>query len=253
VASIFFSYRKQGEDKPSSLRLADDLRAAFGEEAVFRDEKGLKFGRFKDQLIRQVESCKIIIAVIGPTWISRIKDLHRDDDWVRRELEIGLERKIEIAPVLVEGAIKPEKSDLPDSMGELFEFQFTTIHPRHWKTEVGQFIDDLAEYLNLEKRETAGVKQVSIPNLSGNWFDTEGEAFQLAHSNDTLQMMAYDAYGQAIGQGTGSIEGSQIQFSLQRIDYGYGTGRGTVTPDGRLISGEVQYGIQRFPFSLTKH
>jgi len=252
VASIFFSYRKQGEDKPSSLRLADDFRTALGEETVFRDEKGLKLGRFKDQLLEKVESCQMLIAVIGPTWIKRIADLHNEKDWVRREIEIALERDIQIAPILVDGARQPAQSDLPDSFAELFEFQFITIHAKHWKTDVDELIVSIADYLGIEKKEPTKGRAAPIPNLSGFWASTEGETLQIIHQGDNYQMVAFDLYNQVIGQGNGSISGNQIEFSLQRIDIGFGSGRGTISPDGRQISGEVHYGAQRFPFSLTK-
>lgn len=252
MASIFFSYRKQGEDKPSSLRLADDFRTAFGEDSIFRDEKGLKLGRFKEQLLEKIESCQMLIAVIGPTWMQRIGDLHKENDWVRREIEIALERDIQIAPVLVDGAIQPVQSDLPDSLAELFEFQFITIHAKHWQTDVDDLISSVADYLNIERIETTIARAAPIPNLSGFWTSTEGETIQLVHQGDNFQMYAFDIYNQTIGQGTGSISGNQTEFSLQRIDIGFGSGRGSVSPDGCRISGEVQYGMQRFPFSLTK-
>ncbi|MCP4982950.1 MAG: toll/interleukin-1 receptor domain-containing protein [Gammaproteobacteria bacterium] len=252
MASIFFSYRKQGEDKSSSLRLADDFRTTLGEDAVFRDEKGLMIGRFKDQLLEKIESCRMLIAVIGPTWLQRIGDLHKESDWVRREIEIALERDIQIAPVLVDGARQPAQSDLPDSLAELFEFQFITIHAKHWKTDVDDLISSVADHLNIERIETTTARTQSIPDLSGLWTSTEGETIQLVHQGDSFQMSAFDIYGQAIGQGTGSISGNQTEFSLQRIDIGFGSGRGSVSPDGRRISGEVHYGMQRFPFSLIK-
>jgi len=252
VASIFFSYRKQGEDKPSSLRLADDFRVALGEKAVFRDEKGLKLGRFKDQLLNNVESCQMLVAVIGPTWIQRIGDLHNENDWVRREIEIALQRDIQIAPILVDGARQPVQSDLPDSLAELFEFQFITIHAKHWKADVDELIDSVADYLDIEKRKPPNARAELIPNLSGVWTSTEGETIQLVHQGDNFQMTVFDIYSQTIGQGTGSISGNQTEFSLQRLDIGFGSGSGSVSPDGRKISGEVQYGMQRFTFSLTK-
>lgn len=252
MASIFFSYRKQGEDKPSSLRLADDFRAALGEEEIFRDEKGLKIGRFEDQLLSHIQSCKLIVAVIGPTWISRIADLHNEKDWVRRELEIGFERGVVIAPLLVDGALQPSQTELPASLAPLFDYQFLTIHARHWKADVDDLINSIADYLDLQRQDAGHAQQQAIPNLSGNWIDTEGDSIRLLHRGDDLQLMAYDPYGQVVGQGEGSVTENQIQFNLQRVDLGYGTGTGTVAADGNQISGQVQYGMQRFGFSIMR-
>lgn len=251
MASIFFSYRKQGEDKPSSLRLADDLRAALGEDTVFRDEKGLKFGRFEDQLLRALHECKILVAVIGPTWIKRIEELHDESDWVRRELETALEQHIPIAPVLVDGATQPRASDLPSSIRELLDYQFITLHAKHWRSDVDELIGDIAEHLGIELRATNDAAEAPIGNLSGEWTSTEGENIVLEQNGDRIDLVTY-AYGQPVGQGRGTLNGNQLQFLLRHVEFGEGTGSGTVTPDGRQIHGMVQYGIQRFAVSLTK-
>ena len=251
MAKIFFSYRKQGEDKPSSLRLADDMRAAFGDKEVFRDEKGLKFGRFEDQLLRAVESSELLVAVIGPTWLSRVEDLRSAQDWVRRELAAGLQRGIPIAPVLVDGARQPSASDLPVELGELFEYQFTTLHAKHWRTDVDELIDSIADYLGIEKRVSGAFQDFAVPELSGEWLTTEGEVIYLNQLGNNLEMTAY-LFGQVVGQGRGVLSGNEVRFTLQRVDFGQGSGTGIVSPDGRRISGEVQYGLQRFPVSLSK-
>lgn len=87
MAAIFLSYRRTGVDKASSLHLAEDLRESFGDEAVFRDERGLGLGKFDDQIHREIKSCKTMIAVIGPSWIDRMADLSQPGDWVCKELE----------------------------------------------------------------------------------------------------------------------------------------------------------------------
>ena len=252
MASIFFSYRKQGEDKPSSLRLADDFRAALGDEVVFRDEKGLKFGRFEDQLLEKIESSKILVVVIGPTWIKRISDLNNETDWVRREIEIALDRGIIIIPVLIEGVEQSAVSDLPASLSGLFEFQFISIHAKHWRADVDELIDSIANYLGIDKIERDVSDKKPSPNISGTWASTEGEVIQLLQQGDNVQMAAFDLYGQPIGQGSGSISGSQIDFSLTRFDIGFGSGQGIISYDGRQISGQVNYDGQRFPFSLVR-
>lgn len=252
MASIFFSYRKQGEDKPSSLRLADDFRAALGDEAVFRDEKGLKFGRFEDQLLENIETSKILVVVIGPTWIKRIRDLHNEADWVRREIEIALDRGTVIIPVLIEGVEQSAVSDLPTSLSGLFEFQFITIHARHWRTDVDELVDSIANYLGIEKLGGDVSSKKPRPDISGTWTSTEGEVIQLLQQGDNVQMAAYDLYGQPIGQGSGSISGDQINFTLTRLDIGFGSGQSIISHDGRQISGQVNYNGQRYPFSLVR-
>ncbi|MDH3412939.1 MAG: TIR domain-containing protein [Gammaproteobacteria bacterium] len=249
MASIFISYRKTGVDKASSLHLAEDLREAFGDDAVFRDEKGLGLGKFDDQLLRQIKSCRTMIAVIGPAWIDRIADLSQPRDWVRKELEEGLKRQILIVPLLVDSARLLDESDLPGSLHGLLEYQFFPIHQRHWKKDIGDVIDSLAQHLGIQKR-TRG--QAPIPNLSGDWIDTDGVPLKMEHRGQTIRFSLLDQFGHAVGQGQGTITGSQLQFSIFRPDLGQGTGRGTASPDGRQISGSVQYGAQRYGFSISR-
>lgn len=248
MASIFISYRKGGKDDGSSHHLAEDLRKALGEDEVFRDEKGLAIGLFDQQLLGEAESCAAMIVVIGPDWIQRIEDLQDSEDWVRREIEVGLRRQILMVPFLIEGARLPEASELPDSLKTLRRYQDVRTSQRHWNDDVAKLIDALSQHLGLQRRDTPE----SIPNLSGIWVDTDGVTFELAHRGQDLQVSMLGPFGQVVGQGMGSVSGNQIQFSLQRPDYGMGTGTGTASSDGRQISGEIRYGMQRFGFSIWK-
>jgi len=132
MAAIFISYRKLGEDKASALHLAEDLRESLGQDAVFLDERGLGLGRFDDQLLDEAQSCKAMIALIGPAWNDRIKELRNTQDWVRRELEMGLQRGILMVPLLLDQTRLPEESDLPSSLLKLLHYQTVRIHPRYW-------------------------------------------------------------------------------------------------------------------------
>ena len=249
MAAIFISYRKLGEDKASALHLAEDLRESLGQDAVFLDERGLGLGRFDDQLLDEAQSCKAMIALIGPAWNDRIKELRNTQDWVRRELEMGLQRGILMVPLLLDQTRLPEESDLPSSLLKLLHYQTVRIHPRYWKENVNELIDELSTALRLPKRQRG---ETAIPSLSGGWSDTEGVHFRLEHRGEHLLVYLLDYGGRPVGQGSGTVTGNQIRFSLQRPDYGQGNGTGTVSSDGRQISGAIQYGHQRFGFSISK-
>jgi TIR domain len=250
MAAIFISYRKQGVDKATSLHLAEDIRDSLGREAVFLDEQSLGLGRFDDQLLDKVQSCKAMIAVIGPVWNERINELQKAQDWVRLELEVGLKRGILMVPLLVDDARLPKESELPASLIKLFEYQVARIYPRHWKENVNELIGALSRELRLAKHKR---DELSIPNLSGDWVDTDGVHLKLEHRGENLQVWLLDFSGRAVGQGTGTVTGNQIRFSLRRPDYGQGTGTATISSDGRQISGAVQYGLPRFGFSISRH
>jgi hypothetical protein len=248
MASIFISYRKGGSDDGSSYHLAEDLRKALGPEHMFRDEKGLRIGLFEDQLLGKAQSCRCMIVVIGPEWIERLKDLRDPGDWVRREVEVALKRKVLMVPFILEGGRLPKDHELPDSMQKLLSYQVVRTDQRHWNDDVSNLIDALAGYLGLERQDTAA----SIPNLSGSWVDTDGVPLRITHQGDDIHVAMLDFLGRTVGQGRGTLSGNQIEFSINRPDLGPGSGRATVSPDGRQISGQVQYGMDRYGFSMSK-
>ncbi len=249
MAAIFISYRKQGEDKASALHLAEDLREALGHDTVFLDEQKMGLGKFGGQLLVEAQSCRAMIAVIGPAWSERIKDLHNAQDWVRRELEAGLKREILMVPLLLDQTPLPAERELPPSLAALLQYQDVHLYPRHWKEIVSDLIDDVSRELGLPKRRQG---PAPIPNLSGYWSDTDGVPFKLEQRGEQLQVSMLDFGGRPVGQGNGTITGNQVRFSLYRPGYGQGSGSGTVSPDGRQISGEIQYGYQRFGFSISR-
>jgi hypothetical protein len=67
---IFLSYRRDDSEGYVG-RLFDGLAARFGAEQVFRDVVGLRDGvDFKEDIRRAVGSCSVLLAVIGPRWLT---------------------------------------------------------------------------------------------------------------------------------------------------------------------------------------
>ena len=134
MAAIFISYRKQGADKGRALHLAQDLRAAFGDDAVFIDEQTYALGKIGDFVSHEVTGCKAVVVVIGQTWMERRRDLQDTRDWVRREIESAIRQGGEIVPVIVDDAQMPTRDDLPDAIAELADWHAVPLYARHWKT-----------------------------------------------------------------------------------------------------------------------
>lgn len=247
MAHIFISYRRQGTDKGRALHLAQDLRAAFGHESVFLDEQAFALGKLGDFLAPELHVCRALIVVIGQEWMERRKDLSNATDWVRGEIEVALRRDILIVPVLVDGASMPLHSDLPKSLAGFFAYKEVSIYPQHWKENLDVLIDALAKRLGLEKKSALG----DVPNLSGNWIDTDGVTVKLVHHGDDVKIYLLSG-GRTMGEGDATISGNRVRLTIWRPDLGNGTGTGTVSPDGRQISGAIQYGSQRYGFSISR-
>ncbi len=122
---IFISYRNG--DGAYSARLWDHLIREFGEENVFfdKDRDSIPLASaFPQVLEAAVQGAEILLAVIGPGWISAEslrRIVEQQDDWVRRELLQAMNRreageKIEVLPLLVGGVSMPEPSQLPPEL-----------------------------------------------------------------------------------------------------------------------------------------
>jgi hypothetical protein len=121
---IFVSYRRQ-ETSHLAGRLYDRLAGRFGEGQVFIDVDAIEPGvDFAKKIFRAVAACKVLLAIIGPTWLTVADERgHRrlDDpnDIVRLEVEASLARSVLVIPILVEGAVMPTRQDLPESLADL--------------------------------------------------------------------------------------------------------------------------------------
>jgi len=134
---VFISYRRDDTETEAG-RLADAIRVHFGEDSVFVDTSDTRFGAvWPDVLRKTVEQAAVVIAVIGPEWIlARDEDGRRriDDteDWVRRELELGLERGKTIIPLLVRHAKMPRAHALPQTLAPVASMQAFSIRGETW-------------------------------------------------------------------------------------------------------------------------
>src|SRR5213083_932948 len=121
---IFVSYRRQ-ESAHVAGRLYDRLADRFGDGEVFIDVDAIEPGvDFAAEISRAVAACQVLLAVIGPTWLTTADERGRHrlddpDDIVRLEIEAALARDVRVIPILVEGAHMPRRQDLPESLAGL--------------------------------------------------------------------------------------------------------------------------------------
>jgi len=70
MSGIFVSYRRE-DSAGWTGRLADSLKEHFGPESIFMDIDGIELGTdFTVALHKALESCKIVLAMIGPEWAT---------------------------------------------------------------------------------------------------------------------------------------------------------------------------------------
>ena len=124
MGGVFISYRRD-DSAPWAGRLYDLLVQRWGRDHIFMDVDAIAPGEdFRDAISATLDKCDVVLLVIGPAWASmkgrdgrpRILD---EGDVHRTEIEAALIRKVRLIPVLVGGATLPQKSDLPESVGEV--------------------------------------------------------------------------------------------------------------------------------------
>lgn len=119
--SVFISYRRSDSNDVTG-RIYDFLTDHFGREVVFKDVDSIPLGiDFRTYLNETVGQCQVLIAVIGPTWLTVLQErLSKPTmDWVRAEIEMVLKRGIPVVPLLVGGARLPSAADLPEGLEDL--------------------------------------------------------------------------------------------------------------------------------------
>jgi TIR domain len=121
---IFISYRRE-ESRWSARSLYDRLSAHFDRKQIFMDIDAIALGDdFVKAIEKTVGECDVLIAVIGAHWLTS-KDEHdarrldNAEDFVRREIATALKREIRVIPVLVDGALMPRSTELPDDLKPL--------------------------------------------------------------------------------------------------------------------------------------
>jgi FHA domain/TIR domain len=149
---IFISYRR-GDTTIYAGRLHDSLCMRIGDEEVFMDLDAIEPGAdFVEHIEREVGSCEVLIALIGRDWIdARDVDgqrrLEDPDDWVRLELEAGLNRDIRVIPVLVQGATMPRSDELPGDLAKLARRNALEIGDTRWRYDFDRLMEVIEKVL----------------------------------------------------------------------------------------------------------
>jgi hypothetical protein len=149
-SNIFVCYRR-GDSGAYAGRMYDLLAAHFGRSNVFIDLDGIAPGEdFAGALDSALQSCRAVIPVIGPKWLTVTDKNGRrrlDDpkDLVRAEIAAALRRdtKVLVIPALVDGANMPSEGDLPEDIKSLSKRNALVLTDIRWKRDVGELITAL--------------------------------------------------------------------------------------------------------------
>jgi hypothetical protein len=141
---IFISYRR--DDAAGYARaIGDALGRQFGPERVFIDVDDIAAGQRFDEVIHQaVDSARVLLVLIGRRWLGERAGqparIHDAGDLVACEVAAALAGRMQVIPLLLDGALMPEAAQLPPSLQALTGLNALAI-------DNNRFADDLARLL----------------------------------------------------------------------------------------------------------
>ena len=169
---IFVSYRRQEGDLAG--RLADYLMNRFGEGRVFLDVDAIEPGAdFFEIIARELESCKVMLVIIGPQWLTETDDqgrprLENDGDLVRLEIDTALARDVRVIPILMRGAVMPREQDLPTSLHGLSRRNAFVVHQESFRSDADRLATSIEPTIRMAS-QTQNVQERDSRPTGEHW------------------------------------------------------------------------------------
>ena len=186
MSGIFINFRT-GDGHYAAGLIDERLRAEFGDDNVFRDARSMRPGTdFPPELRRRLEESTVLLAVIGPDWLTIADDagtrrLDVSSDYVRSELAIALRLRIPVIPVLLDGVSLPAAAELPDDIASLNTRQYLRLRVRDLPQDLDRLVAELAVFVPLSKgrpdaasARDSGAGQQSGVNIQGTQVVIQG-------------------------------------------------------------------------------
>ena len=247
---VFISYRRE-DSAGYTGRLYDSLRARFGDANVFLDVSGIDSGRkFADVIQVAIHSCDVLLAVIGPEWLTCVANgqrrIDQPGDLVRTEIVSALQSNVRVIPVLVGGAQPPAAAALPAPLQPLAAIDAHDMTDERWAYDSERLIDAIEKLagkrppVRRNRTSIAVVSLVAVAVLIGGFMAWHGGDTQRA-ANASGPDRAREAVSPAIA-GDWQAE----------VTYDWGakyTERLSLKVDGTNVSGTASF--LRVPRGIT--
>lgn len=152
TCDIFISYRRRTAGFAAEIIYKKINEKLAGR--VFMDTKVIKPGeRFPDKLKDKLKQCRVFLVLIDNSWHdawngNNFASKNDKQDWLLREIESVLNRKIPILPILLDDAKIPEGSDLPESIKKLKELDEFQVRQKYVETDVKLLLEHIFSLLN---------------------------------------------------------------------------------------------------------
>lgn len=130
MPKLFISYRRKSW--PFTHRLAEELRERL-EAEIFVDFTGVDEDNFERSILRNLRASDAMLLVVSDQTFAPDR-IHRDDDWVRREIREALTHDIPIVLVCVDALLPP--ADLPEDIAAVRGKEGVNFYPEYWQAAV---------------------------------------------------------------------------------------------------------------------
>ena len=160
---VFISYRR-ADSAAYAGRITDHLTAHFGEDAIFLDVNSIEAGLdFVKVLENAVQSCDVLIAIIGSQWLDILNQrLGDSEDFVRIEIATALSREIRVIPVLLDDAVMPQSIELPENLKLLSRRNAVQIHHYSFKSDIDRLMQAVESKLGNTKENQKNEKNLQL-------------------------------------------------------------------------------------------
>jgi len=169
MTAVFINYRSRDEETVAAL-LERALSERFTSEVFFRASKSITPGdAWRHELLRGVRPRSVLLAVIGPRWLTVHKDktrrIDQESDWVRRELVEAFSLGIRVIPVLIGDTPRLEEDQLPAPLRQLASCQYIRVRSRDMEADFERLARVLTEVVpELREDQIAPPETGSVTN-----------------------------------------------------------------------------------------
>jgi hypothetical protein len=239
MQNVFISYRRS-DSIATAGRIRDRLVQHFGRDRIFVDVDDIPHGRdFEKILADKVSNCRVLLAIIGPTWASTRDDtgqrrIAADGDIVAGEIAAALEREdIAVIPVLVDGARMPTAADLPDRLKPLARRNGIELRNTQFSSDADRLIGAVTAALGPQRRSpwrgpaiAASVAGAALLAGYMAW-----PLFKPAPQSSTPGVAGAPAVAERPATATASVDrGAEIAGAIAKIRSSLGGADGMVVP-----------------------
>ncbi|MCR6481761.1 toll/interleukin-1 receptor domain-containing protein [Amycolatopsis sp. OK19-0408] len=148
MTQVFLSYRTT--DEPFAVAFLDhELTREFGPGAVFFASRSIDLGAdWEPAMFAAVTASDAVLVIIGPRWLTAAdkngrRRLDDPDDFVRREVELGLRLNKQVIPVHLERRHPLDRTTLPEPLWDLAAKQSTVVAFRNSEPDIGRLVTRL--------------------------------------------------------------------------------------------------------------